>query len=74
MKGDQRVVHTPNGRWAVHGDGNKKNTAVYDTQNEAITRGREIARNNKVELFICGRDGRIRERNTYGKDNCPPRG
>ncbi|MEQ9568321.1 MAG: DUF2188 domain-containing protein, partial [Pseudomonadales bacterium] len=28
----------------------------------------------QTELYIHGKDGRIRERNTYGKDPFPPRG
>ena len=38
------------------------------TQKEAIKLGREIARNNKLELIIHGRDGRIKEKNSYGND------
>jgi len=34
-----------------------------------VPRGtREIARKTKRGLFVPGRDGQIRERNTYGKD------
>lgn len=41
---------------------------------EAIQRAREIARNQESELFIHGRDGRIRERDSFGNDPFPPRG
>jgi len=47
---------------------------VFGTQQEAIERGREIARNQRSELLIHGRDGRIREKNTYGRDDYPPKG
>ncbi len=30
--------------------------------------GRAIARNNKSELLVHGRDGKIRERSTFGHD------
>ena len=41
---------------------------------EAINAGREIARNQNTELFIHGRDGCIRERDSYGSEPFPPKG
>ena len=35
---------------------------------------REIAINQKSEVFIHGENGRIRERNSYGNDPFPPKG
>ena len=73
-KGNQHVV-PHNGEWAVRGEGNSRVTSIHDTQREAIDAGREIARNQDGELFIHGRDGRIRERDTVGgKDPYPPKG
>jgi hypothetical protein len=73
-KGDQHVV-PHDGEWAVRGEGNSRVTSTHDTQREAIDAGREIARNQGGELFIHGRDGRIRERDTVGKDDpYPPKG
>ena len=46
----------------------------FDTQKEAIAKAREIAINQKSELFIHGENGRIRERNSYGNDPYPPKG
>ncbi|MDP1898635.1 MAG: DUF2188 domain-containing protein [Sulfurimicrobium sp.] len=47
---------------------------MHDTQQEAINRARGIAVNQQSELFIQGRDGQIRERNSYGNDPYPPKG
>jgi len=33
-----------------------------------------IAINQQSEMFIQGRDGQIRERNSYGDDPFPPKG
>ena len=41
---------------------------MYATQAEAIQAGTERARADKVELLIHGRDGQIRERNSFGND------
>ena len=72
MGKNQHVVPRGNG-WAVKGEGNKKATALYPTQREAIKKAREIAINQNSELFIHGRNGRIRDRDSYGNDPCPPR-
>jgi hypothetical protein len=59
MARNQHVV--PRGdQWAIRGAGNTKDTRRFDTQSEAIARGREIARTQGSELVIHGEDGRIR--------------
>ncbi len=69
---NQHVVPHQGG-WAVKGAGNDKATRVLPTQREAIDEVRGIARNQESELLIHGRDGRIRERDSYGSDPYPPR-
>ncbi len=73
MGKNQHVVKTSNG-WGVRGDNNSKITKNYDTQKEAFNRAREIAINQKSEVLIHGENGKIREKNSYGKDPCPPKG
>ena len=62
------------GRWAVRKGGSDRVTRSFNTQQEAIEVARNIARNQETELYIHGRDGRIRERNSYGRDPFPPKG
>lgn len=69
----QHVV-TRNGKWAIRRSGSDKATKIFDTQKEAIVQGRRIARNQGTELYIHGRDGRIRDRDSYGQDPHPPKG
>jgi len=73
VKKTQHVVKSPDGGWAVKKGGAAKATKVYKTQGEAIERGREIAKNQKAEFYIHGRDGRIREKDSYGRDPHPPK-
>ena len=61
-------------QWGIKGEGNKKMTAIFDTQEEAINAGRDIAKNQRSELFIHNRKGQIRERDSYGNDSFPPKG
>ncbi len=63
-----------NGKWAVRRAGAAKASGTYGTQKEAISEARKLAQSQKTELYIHGRDGRIRERNTYGQDPFPPKG
>ena len=72
-KRNQHVV-PHDGQWAVRGAGSQRATSVHRTQREAIDSGREIARNQGTELFIHGRDGRIRDRDSHGNDPFPPKG
>lgn len=72
-KNNQHIVPHSNG-WAVKGEGNSKATSVHSTQSEAIKAGRDIAKNNNSELFVHGRDGQIRARDSFGNDPYPPKG
>ena len=72
MSKNQHVVKHPDG-WAVRPEGGQRASLVRPTQAEAIGRGRDIARNQHSELIIHGEDGRIRARDSYGNDPCPPK-
>lgn len=58
--------------WAVHGEGNTRDTGVYKTQKEAIARATEIAKKQKSEVIVQRPDGRIRSKDSYGNDPNPP--
>lgn len=73
MGKNQHVVPHENG-WAVRGAGNSKVTKITATQREAINIARTISRNQKSELLIHGRDGKIRAKDSHGNDPFPPKG
>jgi len=73
IKRNQHVVKHLKG-WAVKGAKSSKANKVVNTQAEAIIIAKKIAKNQASEMFIHGRDGKIRERNSYGKDPFPPKG
>lgn len=62
------------GAWAVRAEGSERVTSRHTTQSAAIGAARTIAQNQKSEMFIHAKNGQIRERNTYGPDQCPPIG
>ncbi|WP_308366450.1 MULTISPECIES: DUF2188 domain-containing protein [unclassified Microbulbifer] len=68
----QHVVKSSDG-WAVKKGGSTKATKVFSTQKEAVTHGRSIAKNQKAEFYVHGRDGKIREKDSYGRDLHPPK-
>ncbi len=72
MGKNQHVVKHQEG-WAVKGAGNEKATKVTSTQKEAIEAAREIAINQRSEVVIHGRDGKIRDKDSYGNDPFPPK-
>ena len=74
MTKTQHVTPHPHGGWQVKGAGNAKATVRTSTQLQAINIARKIAQNQQTELVIHNQRGQIREKNSYGNDNCPPRG
>lgn len=72
MAKNQHVV-PHGGKWAVKGDGNQRATKVTTTRSAALKVARNIARNQGADVVIHGRDGRIRDKDSYGSDPFPPR-
>jgi uncharacterized protein DUF2188 len=63
--GDVHVV--PSGEaWTLQVDGEKRDT--FSTQNEAVTRGRQLAEEERGELVVHGEGGEIREKDSKGND------
>jgi hypothetical protein len=52
--------------WALEVDGQKRDS--FRTQNEALTRGRQLAQEEGSELVTHGEDGQIREKASHGND------
>lgn len=74
MGKNQHVTRHPDGGWQVKGAGNSRATVRTETQAQAIEKGRTIAKNQGSELCVHGKDGKIREKNSYGNDPFPPKG
>ena len=69
---NQHVV--PNGKnWQVKAEKATKATKNFNTQKAAIAYAKDIAKNQQSELVIHGKDGKIRDKDSYGNDPCPPR-
>ena len=69
------VAKNKNGKgWYVKSEGASRAAGQFKTQAEAFVRGREIARRSRGELSVCGTNGEIRDKRSYGHDPYPPRG
>jgi len=73
MAAKQVHVVPRDGSWAVRRSGADRDSSRHSTQADAIGAGRGTAQREHTELFIHGRDGRIRDRDSFGNDPCPPR-
>ncbi|RNM14047.1 DUF2188 domain-containing protein [Nocardioides pocheonensis] len=77
MSEKRKGVHiTPrdDGQWNVIRDGAQRASSVHPTQADATDAGRATARREQTELYIHGRDNKIRDRDSYGGDPFPPKG
>ncbi|MCP5456225.1 MAG: DUF2188 domain-containing protein [Thermotogae bacterium] len=72
MSKNQHVL-PKNEKWVVKSEDNKNYSKTFETQREAIEYAKTIAKKEKSELIIHGKDGKIREKNSYGNDPCPPK-
>lgn len=58
--------------WSVKSDGSVLST--HKTQADANKMATQMAKIDRSEVVVHGRDGRIREKNSYGNDPFPPKG
>lgn len=74
MGKNRGVDTTPNGQGGWKNTTGGQTTSQHRTQAAAIEAGRSLARARQAEHRIHGRNGQIRESNSYGNDDFPPRG
>ena len=54
--------------WGVERRGASRASGRFDTKEEAVRRGRDLAKSQKGRLVIRKQDGTIKEERTYRKD------
>lgn len=72
-KTSKHVVPSPSGGWAVKNTGAVRASRTFETQEEAIKYARTVAKQSATELYVHGRDGSIRNKDSYSNDPFPPR-
>lgn len=71
---EHHVVPDSKGGWKVEKNGAIKASNHTNTKQEAIDIARKISKNQKSELVIHGKDGKIQNSDSHGSDPCPPKG
>lgn len=71
--GKNQWVSPRDDKWGVHGEGNSKDTKLFDRKSDAIDYAKTIAKNQQSELIIQKRSGQIQSKDSYGNDPFPPR-
>lgn len=54
--------------WSVKRQGTQRSSGNYANKPDAISAARQIAINNRLELFEHGKNGQFQNRNSYGND------
>jgi hypothetical protein len=67
------VVPSQQGGWAVKREGQEAPIAHSQHKQDAVSKGREVAQQESVDLIIHNRDGKIAQHESYGNDPFPPR-
>ena len=68
------LLPNPAGGWDVKRGDARRASSHHNTKRDAVSRGREISRNQETELRIHNRDGRIASSDSHGGDPLPPKG
>ena len=68
------VPNSDRGGWDIRRNDSSRSSGHFERKQDAINTGRQISRNQKTELFIHGRDGKIQSRDSHGHDPYPPKG
>jgi hypothetical protein len=71
-KRDIHVVPRADG-WAVRREGANRDFSHHDRKSDAMGAARDTARRERVEVVEHGKDGRIQDSDSYGRDPFPPR-
>jgi hypothetical protein len=64
-KHSKHVAPSTSGGWMVKKSGSSRATRTFETQAEAIRYGRALAKKERTELYVHGRDGLIKDKATY---------
>ena len=58
---------------SVRRSGAARASRVFDSQRDAVTFSKQVARNEGAEIYVHRPDGTIREKHAYGADAIPPK-
>jgi len=71
---EHHVVPNSCGGWDIKKAGGKKSIHHFDKKSDAVDKAGEISQNQRSELVIHGKDGKIQKKDSHGNDPYPPKG
>lgn len=74
MAKSTHVVPGKGGGWDIKQSGAQRSSGHFDKKQGAVERAREISSNQRTELIIHNKDGKISHKDSHGGDPFPPKG
>jgi uncharacterized protein DUF2188 len=68
------VIAALDGGWAVVKSGAERASKRFASQADAVQWGRQVSRNQGIDLYIHRNDGTVERKDSFGDDSHPPRG
>ena len=69
------VTPTGDGDWKVKAVGSSRASSTHENKADAVDRATDLGKEHRPgQIVIHGKDGKIQEERTYGKDPYPPKG
>lgn len=72
-KKDVWVTGNRSDGYKVRTEGAGRAASVHETQRSAIDAARDIAQSRRSEVIVQDQHGRIRQKDSFGNDPCPPK-
>jgi uncharacterized protein YdaT len=73
MAKEHHVVPNEEKGWCVKTDNAKRASACFEKKQDAVDYAREVSKNQKTELVIHNKDGKIAKKDSHGNDPFPPK-
>lgn len=68
MAKQEHVLPNPNGGWDIKANGAKKVYKHFSNKKTAVSEAIMVSKNQKAELSVHNKDGKIAYKNSYGND------
>ena len=71
---DRHVITNLAGGWSVRWSGSSRASRIFDTQADAVKYARDLARQERTNLYVHRRDGTVSHRHSYGDNRSQQQG
>jgi len=68
------VPNKDKGGWDIKQSGSERSSGHFEKKQDATDRAREISKNQKTELVVHNKEGKISGKDSHGNDPYPPEG